>query len=239
MVRTTHNSASVDVQPAGLVAQDVARDGALRQRLAGERDRLVRGLERRSPAVPFFACRIRLPLRGAGRMRRDTAHRRSATVVVIATASAAGLVVCAQRLSPQPLGLTTARLDRLGDVEALREAAAVHPQQHVADLEASMVDGAGDAVIGAAAGERGEVAARPQDAAHRLPRLRIGGDAGLVPALTHEAQLVGRIGHRGVEMVRREPRHHLAAIAEDQRVRPDRLDARAFACHHAPSVRMT
>ena len=65
-----------------------------------------------------------------------------------------------------PVVSLSARLlvERLAHVQALREAAAVQPLQAVAHLEACVLRGAGEPVVGARAAEREQVAARLQHA---------------------------------------------------------------------------
>lgn len=75
------------------------------------------------------------------------------------------------------------------------------PHDLITDFEASVLDRAGHTVVSAAAAEREEVAAWFQDAQALFPELHVVRDAGPVPALSHEAQLVGRVGDDRVDAV--------------------------------------
>lgn len=75
----------------------------------------------------------------------------------------------------------------------LREAAALDPRDHVADLESSIFDAHGHAVLSAGARGGKQVATRLQHAQALSPDLSA--RHVVVPALSHELQPVGRIRH--------------------------------------------
>ena len=70
-------------------------------------------------------------------------------------------------------------------------------------------------MVGARPAEREQMPARLQYAQRLPPDLDIVGDARCVPPLSHEAELVGRIGDDGVNAGVGQLSHALAAVADE------------------------
>lgn len=111
-------------------------------------------------------------------------------------------------------------LTATGDVQRFRKPLAVQPADRVPDLEPRILDRTRQAVVGAGAAERKQVPAGLEDAEGFGPSLDPVGNPGTVPALPHEAELVGRVGHNRVR----------ARLVQG----PHDLDAVALANHPAP-----
>ena len=92
-------------------------------------------------------------------------------------------------------------------------------------------------MVGAGAAEGEEVAAWLEDAERLGPGGGVVGDAGAVPALPHEAELIGRVGDDGVDRVGREAAHYLEAVAtKDDVARGGHLSGSEFAKGSSPSA---
>src|SRR5690606_29232184 len=100
--------------------------------------------------------------------------------------------VCSELVEPVER-LTVSLVNHLRHVQRLRKPAAVHPVDAVPDLKTRVLDSARHPVIGAGTAEREQMTARLEDAQALGPELDAVGDAGVVPALAHEPELVGRV----------------------------------------------
>lgn len=109
-------------------------------------------------------------------------------------------------------------------VPGLREARAIDPHNLVADFEASVLDRAGHAVIGAGVGEREQVPARLEHSQRRLPHHDVERDAGTVPSPAHEIQLVRRISDDAVDRALGQAGQRVPTVAQVQRGWPDLFD---------------
>jgi hypothetical protein len=152
----------------------------------------VRRLERRTPALPrasvvggWFGDRaLRLAAAGVP----ETA-RVGAVVAVPVREAVSGLTY----LRPYDLTLRPCRLvDSLAHVERLRKARPLQPRDAVADLEAGVLHGAGEAVPGAGTAEREHVPTGAQDAEaldrpRGAPSLKRSGRVPPIPRPAHEA----------------------------------------------------
>jgi G:T-mismatch repair DNA endonuclease (very short patch repair protein) len=95
------------------------------------------------------------------------------------------LGIVAQCETPSRCATVTAPCAVHEDLGVLVEAP-VHPGDAVTDLEARVLDGADEPVIGARPAEREEVRARLQNAEHFAPQGDVEGDLGAVPRLAHK-----------------------------------------------------
>src|SRR4029077_20312456 len=207
--------AAIHVDPAYAPAEDIGRDVALRERLAGEDDGVSCGLESGSPPVPTLGVvgdwlstvylvggvqhgNAQLATCGRGCWTPPTTH--------LVALSPGGLV------------------QRLAHIQGLREAAAVEPSNDfVPDLESGQSQGNPHEIMRAGPGEAQEMPSGLEDSKALPPCLRAGNER--IPLLAHEAtarvpvglssqparqhlddvrllgESVRRIGHYGVDQV--------------------------------------
>ena len=154
------DAACVDMQCACPVSEQIVGEIPV-QRLAGQTDGFVRGLQLAVPAFERF-----------------------------------------RRLGSRRLHILAAfPVDHERRIRTVWHAGRVHPVDLVADLEARILDRAGEPMIGAAGRERRPMPARLQDAQDILPQVHVERDACGIEAAVHETDLIRRVGNDGIHAV--------------------------------------
>ena len=187
--------ACVDMQCAGPVSEQVVGEIPV-QGLAGQTDGFVRGFQLAVPAGPL------LRLFGGGRehipfgFRLPAVRRAASPAFHVRIFDACGTM-------PDYLGPFRSQLPvhEQARIRPVRHAGRVHPVDLVANLEARILDRAGEPMIRAARGERGHVASRFQNAQDAAPQIHVERDAGPVESPVHETDLVRRVGDDGIHAV--------------------------------------
>lgn len=167
------------------------------QRLAGQADRLVRGFQLTVPAGPS------LRLFGGGREHIPFGFRLPAVRCAASPAFHVRISGAVAQTMPDHLDPFRAQfpVHEQARIRPVRHAACVHPVDLVADFEARILDRAGEPMVRAARGERGNMPARLQDAQDILPQVHVERDACGIEAAVHETDLIRWVGDDGIHAV--------------------------------------
>lgn len=92
----------------------------------------------------------------------------------------------------------------------------VHPIDLVADLEARILNRAGQPMIGTARGERGNMPSRLQDTQNGPPQIHVERDARRIERTVHETDLVRRVRDHRVHAAVRQGGDEITAVAPAQ-----------------------
>ena len=106
-------------------------------------------------------------------------------------------------------------INRLRDVQRLRETAAVNPINGISDFKAGVLDSACHPVVRAGSSKCQKMSAWFQNPQALSPELNIVGDARCVPLFSHEAEFIGRVGDDGINAVFLKIRQFVEAISVD------------------------